>query len=167
MSNMMRLLSLPDEVQGLVTDGKLSAGHARALVGSDDAGRYAQEIVSKGLNVRQTEALVSKTADEAGQIASGSSRTHADKKTVKFAVTQKDPDTLDLERKVSNALGLPVSIDFRGGEGGDVRISYTSLAQLDDICRRLVKSRATASSPARPGRGRAAVLPRGPARQTE
>ncbi len=132
-ANMTRLLSLPKPVLALVQDGKLSAGHARALVGADRAESLAQEIVSKGLNVRQTEALVRKGD---GPAPRGDTKAPPKKPA---AAVEKDPDTLALERNVSDMLGLAVSIDFDGEEGGSVRIVYKTLEQLDDICRRLAQ----------------------------
>lgn len=139
-ANMMRLLSLPAAVQDLVRSGQLSAGHARALVGADDADTLAQAVLVKGLNVRQTEALVGQVRADAGPVTEKVSGKAG--KSVSFkARGDKDADTAALERDVSNALGLPVAIDFKGPEtGGDVRISYSTLEQLDDICRRLAQT---------------------------
>ncbi|MGF1453975.1 MAG: ParB/RepB/Spo0J family partition protein [Alphaproteobacteria bacterium] len=137
-ANMTRLLSLPPSVQDLVRTGALSAGHARALVGADDADVLAKAIMSKGLNVRQTEALVrTESADDSAPSAADKTG----KKVAFKAGPEKDADTAALERNVSNAIGLPVAIDFRGPEsGGTVRITYSSLEQLDDICRRLAQT---------------------------
>lgn len=124
-ANTLRLLTLPAAVQDQVDTGALSAGHARALVGHDDAERLAAEIVRKGLSVRQTERLVQK-AKQPSQSARPRTST-------------KDPDTVALERDLSNMLGLRVSIKFRGegADGGSVTINYATLDQLDDILQRL------------------------------
>ncbi|MCA1456370.1 ParB/RepB/Spo0J family partition protein [Bradyrhizobium sp. BRP22] len=124
-ANMMRLTKLPAEVQALIASGELSAGHARALIGVPDPLGVAKRIVAEGLNVRQTEAL----AHDEGvpvrkpQKARGGSK-------------EKDPDTLALEKRVSDALGLTVSVNHRD-PGGIVQISYRSLEQLDEVMRRL------------------------------
>ncbi|ABD85862.1 ParB/RepB/Spo0J family partition protein [Rhodopseudomonas palustris] len=124
-ANMMRLTRLPDDVQALIAAGKLSAGHARALIGVPDASAAAQRIVAEGLNVRQAEAL----AHEEGVPERAPQKARAGK-------AAKDPDTLALEKRVSDALGMKISIDDRGGAGA-VQIKYRDLDQLDDIVRRL------------------------------
>ena len=125
-ANMMRLTKLPDEVQALISSGELSAGHARALIGVPDAVAAAKRIVQEGLSVRQTEAL----AHEQGV---------PERKPQKprVAKAEKDADTIALEKRVSDALGLKVAIDHRD-PGGMVQIRYGDLDQLDDIMRRLV-----------------------------
>ncbi len=122
LANTMRLLKLPDSVQALVRDGSLSAGHARALIGRDDAEAVAKEIVKKGLNVRDVEALVmGRKPDDA---ASEKSQT----KTV-----HKDPDTRAAERAMSDALGLSVTMNPGSGEAGEVIIRYKTLEQFETI----------------------------------
>ncbi|MCG8694961.1 MAG: ParB/RepB/Spo0J family partition protein [Minwuiales bacterium] len=118
-ANMVRLLSLPDEVQEMLDDGRLSAGAARALITAEDPVKLAREIVSRGLNVRDAEKI----------------RQRASKP--KQAAPEKDADTQALEDSLEAALGLKVAIKHRGDRGGDVRIAYKSLEQLDEICRRL------------------------------
>ncbi len=120
-ANTLRLLKLPGDVRQLLTDGALSAGHARTLVTAENPMALAQRIVSEGLSVRQAEALAQ--TPEAGQ------RTKEEPKS-------KDADTLALEKLLSNATGLGVAINHKNG-GGELRISYSSLEQLDDLCRRL------------------------------
>jgi ParB family chromosome partitioning protein len=122
-ANMMRLLTLPEKVQALLDNGALSMGHARALVTSDNAEWLAQEIVAKGLNVRQAEDLA-REAPRSGGGGRGPVR------------PVKDADTRALEKQLSEALGLQVSIDHKG-PGGSVSIKYRSLDQLDDITARL------------------------------
>ena len=118
-ANMRRLLMLPDIVKTYLADGRLSAGHARALVTADDPTKLAHRIVDQSLNVRDAEKLTKKPR-------------------TKVKPTRKDPDTLALERDISSTLGLQVDIKFLGEqEGGLVKISYTTLEQLDEICRRL------------------------------
>ena len=124
-ANMMRLTKLPDQVQAYIADGKLSAGHARALIGVPDAAAAAKRIVEEGLNVRQTEAL----AHEEGVPERKPQKTRS-------GAPAKDSDTLALEKRVSDVLGLKVSVDHRN-PGGTVLIKYTDLDQLDEILRRL------------------------------
>ncbi|UWQ79300.1 ParB/RepB/Spo0J family partition protein [Leisingera sp. S132] len=124
-ANLVRLLHLPEDVQTLVQERKLSAGHARALITSDNASELATKIVKGGLSVRATEALVKK--DAAGI------QTGGPKKARK--VPEKDADTRALEGDLSAMLKMKVSIDHKpGGEAGAVTISYESLDQLDELC---------------------------------
>lgn len=126
-ANMMRLTKLPDDVQALITSGALSAGHARALIGVPDPSTAAKRIVTEGLNVRQAEAL----AHEEGVAERKPQKARADK-------AQKDSDTLALEKRVSDALGLAVTVDHKN-PGGVVQIRYRDLEQLDEILKRLDK----------------------------
>jgi ParB family chromosome partitioning protein len=120
-ANTLRLLTLPEPVRALIRDGKLTAGHARTLIGRDDAEARAKDIVEGLLSVREAEQR---------------SGTH---KSSKKKVVLKDPNTRALEESVSNALGLKVQIIHKGSKGGEVRIAYKSLEQLDEINRRLSK----------------------------
>lgn len=126
-SNTLRLLGLPKPVKALVADGKLSAGHGRALLGGDDPAAMAKAVLAKELNVRQTEDLVRKSRTEA--VARRGNRHRGGGR-------EKDPDTLALERDLSALLGLKVSIGPRG-EAGSLTIHYRNLDQLDDLLRRL------------------------------
>jgi ParB family transcriptional regulator, chromosome partitioning protein len=121
-ANTLRLLTLPEPVRAIIRDGKLTAGHARTLIGHPDAEARAAEIVSGNLNVRQAE-----------QRSSIQKASKAKPKPV-------DPNIRDLESRLSNALGLKVQVIHKGSKGGEVRISYRTLEQLDDINRRLSKS---------------------------
>jgi ParB family transcriptional regulator, chromosome partitioning protein len=123
-ANMMRLTKLPAEVWAYISSGQLSAGHARALIGVPDPSAAAKRIVEEGLNVRQAEALahVEGVPERKTQKPRGG-------KT-------KAPDTLALEKRVSDALGLKVSVDHRE-PGGTVVIRYRDLDQLDGIVRKL------------------------------
>ena len=120
-TNTMRLLKLPEPVKAYIREGKISAGAARSLIGAPDPERVAHEIVHRGLNVRQAEAL-------AKERTSGAART----KTVQ----QKQADTLALERRLSDQLGLRVKLTQRGA-GGVLSIEFRNLDQLDDLLRRL------------------------------
>lgn len=124
-ANLVRLLHLPEDVQQLVQERKLSAGHARALITSDNASELAAKIVKGGLSVRATEALVKKTA------AGGSIKPARKSKKSE----EKDADTRALEGDLSAVLKMKVSIDHKpGGEAGSVTISYETLDQLDELC---------------------------------
>jgi ParB family transcriptional regulator, chromosome partitioning protein len=127
-ANTLRLLSLPQAVQDLVSDGSLSAGHARTLIGLENAETLAREIVSKGLSVREAEALTRKTTAKPGPT------THSARSL------SKDADTLALEKNITDALGLSVSISHKGEKGGSVLVDYKTLEQLDEICRRLSRT---------------------------
>jgi ParB family transcriptional regulator, chromosome partitioning protein len=123
-ANMMRLTKLPAEVQAYIAKGQLSAGHARALIGVPDPLAVAKRIVEEGLNVRQAEAL----AHVEGVPARKQQKPRSGK--------AKDADTRALEKRVSDALGLAVSIDHRDS-AGTVHIRYRDLDQLDEVVRRL------------------------------
>lgn len=123
-ANTLRLLKLSDTVKAYVMSGKLTAGHARMLVGQPNAEELAEEIVSRGLNVRQVEAMAR---------ASGKEQT---KELKPKRGAGKDADTLALEKRVSDALGLTVSIDHRRG-AGILHVHYRNLEQLDEVLRRL------------------------------
>ena len=127
-ANTLRLLRLPKAVQDHLSNGLLTAGHARALLDVAQAEDAARQIIDRGLNVRQTEAFAKKLKDG----ASGRPGPAAAKRG-------KDADTRDLEANLSNALGLTVDIRDTGG-AGEVRVRYENLEQLDDICRRLSRS---------------------------
>lgn len=126
-ANLLRLLSLPQDVQDLLQDGRLSAGHARALITSPDPSALAQKVVKDGLSVRATEALVRKDGSSAKPKGTGSGKTSGP--------AEKDADTLALERDLSAAIGMKVTIDHKaGGEEGVLSISYKSLDDLDTLC---------------------------------
>ena len=124
LANTIRLLKLPEGVQDLVRAGALSAGHARPLIGRADAAALAERIVSRGLNVRQVEAL---TQD----------RAPAKAKRQK----SKDSDTRAAEAELRETLGLEVEIRKGKGEKGELRIRYTTLEQLEEIRHRLLRRR--------------------------
>ncbi|MFO7856996.1 MAG: ParB/RepB/Spo0J family partition protein [Paracoccaceae bacterium] len=125
LANTLRLLSLPDAALDLLEAGRISAGHARALIGSPDPARLAAEVAARGLSVRQTEALARRI-----KIDPSPQRRRA----------EKDPDTMALEADLTAALGLSVRIEHKSGsEGaaGELRIIYKDLDELDGICRLL------------------------------
>jgi ParB family chromosome partitioning protein len=123
-ANTMRLLKLSDTVKAFINSGKLSAGHARTLIGQPNADALAEEIVSRGLNVRQVEALARKSGNEQANALKPKRR------------AGKDPDTVALEKRLSDVLGLQVSVDHRA-DGGILQIHYRNLDQLEDVLRRL------------------------------
>ena len=123
-ANLMRLLTLPEDVQDYLIYGVLSIGHARTLVGNDDAVRLAREIVNQKLSVRQAE-----------QLAKNGFK---DKPKAAAKPTVKDPDTVQIEKELSATLRMKVTIDHKPDqEGGKLSISYRSLDQLDDLLRAL------------------------------
>ncbi|SFC80781.1 ParB/RepB/Spo0J family partition protein [Tropicimonas isoalkanivorans] len=130
-ANVMRLLQLPDEVQGLLREGKLSAGHARALITSSNPAELARQVVGGGLSVRETEALVRKAAQPA---KTGTARNAGGK-------PEKDADTRALEQDISANLGMKVSIEHLDIDGsGRLTIQYRTLDQLDALCQVLTSS---------------------------
>ena len=133
-ANSVRLLQLPNEVQTYLREGKLSAGHARALITADDPAELARQVIRKNLSVRETEKLVKTSA--AGPRDSGG------KSAATTARPAKDADTKALEGDLSANLGMKVSVDHAPGqEAGQMTIKYSSLDQLDDLCRLLSATR--------------------------
>jgi ParB family chromosome partitioning protein len=123
-ANMLRLLQLPEELQVMVRDGRLSAGHARAILTAPDPRALAHRAIMEGLNVREIERL----AQIAKEVKHGP--------RVSSAGERKNADTRALEQSLSSALGLEVTIAEKGA-GGELKIAYKTLEQLDDIMRRL------------------------------
>jgi len=121
-ANAMRLLGLPDPVKALLEQGRLTAGHARALLSGADPAALAEQVVARGLNVRQTERLVQQRQ------SAPSAKTPR----------EKDADTVALERDLSALLGLRVTIGIQG-RGGALTIHYRTLEQLDDVLKRLTQ----------------------------
>ncbi len=119
-ANLLRLLNLPEDVQAMLREGKLTAGHARALITAEDPSMLARKVVLEGLSVRQTETLTK--APE------------APKKAAKKRVHEKDADTRALENDLSAALGMKVSLDYDGGGKGRVVVEYRSMEELDRLC---------------------------------
>ncbi|WP_026607787.1 ParB/RepB/Spo0J family partition protein [Methylocapsa acidiphila] len=129
-ANSLRLLKLPERTKQHLAAGRISAGHARALLAMSDADPLAERIVAQGLSVREVERIVQEEA-ERGLAQKG-------KGGPKRAAPEKDADTRALESALIAALGLKVSIANKG-ESGELRIAYKTLEQLDAICR-LLKS---------------------------
>jgi len=121
-SNTLRLLELENNIQEMVISGELTMGHARALIGVPDAFEKANEIIKKKLSVRQTEKIT------------------AQFKKTKKTKNIKDSNILDLEKELSNKIGLKTSIQFNeSGSSGSLTLYYSDLNQLDDIMKRLKK----------------------------
>ena len=120
-ANTLRLLKLPDAVKALLMQGRLTAGHARALLGARDPVALARKIVAEGLSVRQAEALAARSA----------TATPKRKKSL-----EQDAATRALESDLAKLLGLAVEI-AHGAAGGALTIRYRTLEQLDDVIRRL------------------------------
>ena len=108
----------------MVRSRQISAGHARMLLGQPNAEEIANEIIAKGLSVRQIEAAMRKEGRAQSRDVAGTSRA-------------KDPDTKALEQRLSDTLGLEVAVDHRGDGGGTLRIKYRDLDQLDGVLRKL------------------------------
>ena len=132
-ANTLRLLKLPDAVKGYIQDGRLTAGHARMLIGEPNAEQLAQDIVARDLNVREVEAMARERAQKSGKKQTSGRRVHG--------AAAKDADTLAAEKRLTDALGLTVSIDQRRGGGGTLSIRYRDFDQLDDVIQRLERRR--------------------------
>ena len=128
-ANTLRLLQLPEEVLWYVRHGKMSAGHARALITAPNPGELAEQIVREGLNVRQAEALARRAAEgpKPGRPKSSAG-----------AESEGGADIAALEQDLTDALGLQVQLADRGGKG-QLTLRYGTLEQLDDLCRRLMR----------------------------
>jgi len=132
-ANMLRLLALPDEVRDLLREGKLTAGHARPLIGLEDAAVLAREVVQSGMSVRQVERIAKARARVRDRGEGGSSDSSS---ANGGSATGADADTAALERELTQLLGLKVQIVFNG-QGGILSVHYHTLEQLDDVLRRL------------------------------
>lgn len=128
-ANMLRLLNLPPSIRASVVDGSLSAGHARALLGAQNPEALADEVIRNGLSVRATEALVARLAQS--DVAAARGTPAKDPPKVESA------DTRALIRRLSSRLGLAVSLSHRADESGTLTIRYSSLEQLEGVCRLL------------------------------
>lgn len=131
LANTLRLLNLPANIQSMVVHGELTAGHARALLGLKDPEGLARRVAERGLSVREVERIAQDEQRPAepvsGKTAAGSRRK---------APADKDPDTRALEKAIEDVIGLNVAIEH-GTRGGEIRIRYATLEQLDGLCRRL------------------------------
>jgi len=134
LANMMRLLALPDEVLAMVREGRLSAGHARAVLTAPDPAALAREAVKKGLTVRQLEAAV-----KAAMRGPGGGPPGARQGRSGGGASEKDADTRLLEGDLSAAIGMRVEIQHGPDGAGALRITYRSLEELDRLCQRLAE----------------------------
>ena len=128
LANTLRLLKLPQGVQDLVRQGTLTAGHARTLVGREDAEKLAQQIIERGLNVREAE-LLAKGEGAVGGVPANTNTVRQPR--------EKDPDTRAFEKELTDALGLKVEIKRGSGESGVLSVKYGNFDQLDYIRKRL------------------------------
>jgi len=117
-ANTIRLLQLPEQVKAWVREGKLTAGHARTLLGLADPEGRARELIAGAFTVREAEQRSKPAKKPGGKV-------------------RKDPNVADMEASISNRLGLKVEIIHKGDKGGEIRVRYKTLEQLDDIARRL------------------------------
>jgi len=120
-ANTLRLMKLPAAVRDMVGDGRLSAGHARALVTAENPAALANRIVAQGLSVRQTEAMTQ----------------NATASTTKKALPAKNADVAALERQLEERLGLRISIAYSESGAGELKIRFRNDDQLEAVCRRL------------------------------
>ena len=118
-ANILRLLTLPQSIQDMISEGKISPGHARAIMNSAFPEQLAEKIINENLSVREAESLAKS------------------KKNTVQKIKLKDPDTIDLEEKISEKLGLNVSINHSGKKGGYIKIEYKSLDQLELVTQKL------------------------------
>ena len=123
-ANTLRLLALPEEVAGLLEAGRITAGHARALLGAADPTALAHEVVRRELSVRETEALV---------------RSQAQSRPDRRQARRRDPDLAAIEQEISAGIGFPVVVR-RSGAGGWLNIRFSSLDQFDELLRRLLNN---------------------------
>ncbi len=124
-ANLLRLLGLPQEIQDMVIVGKLTAGHARALITATDPLALAQQVVTRQLSVRETERLAKNAVPTPRE---------------RPQPPTKDADTAALESDLAAATGLKVSIDHRTDGTGTLTVRYRSLEQLDDLCQRIANA---------------------------
>ena len=121
-SNLIRILDLDEEIHQMIINGKISMGHARALIGVPNAVEKAKEIFEKKLSVREVERSTSKH------------------KQTRKKQPEKDPNIIDLEKELSDKIGLKTEIEFNdNGSSGSLKLYYSDLNQLDEIMKRLKK----------------------------
>lgn len=126
-ANTLRLNNLPETIKGKLRERSLTAGHARALLTARDPEGLAEQVIARGLSVRETERLAGEAAKESRTPRARSGG----------GTPGKDADTLAIERDLAQVLGLKVSIDLKDGERGTLTIHYETLDQLDDVLKRL------------------------------
>ncbi len=134
-ANLLRLLTMPERLKALLSEGQISMGHARALMGAADPVTLAEEVVRRGLNVRQTENLC-RGGEISPSPASAPVAPRLNQRASQHSSQPKDGDILALEETLSGQLGMPVAIDAKG-QSGEITIRYDSLTQLDTVIQRL------------------------------
>ena len=128
-ANVTRLLNLPDDVLTFLRQGKITAGHARALITSDDPSHIAQHVIRHSLSVRATEKLVESRREKGGD------------NEISIAQMTKSADTQEIEKNLKASLGMKVQIHHKSGqESGKITIAYTKLDDFDKLCRRLIQN---------------------------
>lgn len=130
-TNILRLLKLPDDIKEMVEDGKISAGHARALLGRDNAMALAKRIVDETLSVRDIEDIIRE------QEGRNSKQTSVEKTTETKIVKIKTAETIALEHKLSEILGTIAKIDYNDAGKGSIKLMFRTMDQFDDICKRM------------------------------
>lgn len=129
-ANTIRLLSLPDLLQEYVSEGKLSAGHARVLVGHDNAPQIAEDAIRKGLNVRQLEKIMQKYREGESTPANNNSF---------------DPDKESIEAQLSRLLGFKTSLKLNHKGGGVIEIAFETMEDIDSLMQTLMKMKGFAA----------------------
>ena len=138
-ANLLRLSDAPKAVRQALVDGLISMGHARAALGAADPAALVKHIIAEGLSVRAVEKLAAQNKTDNHESGSGNAGTSG-----KSEKAEKDADTRALEKTVADSLGLAVAIDDKGMDGkgrergGELRLSYKTLEQLDDLVARLI-----------------------------
>lgn len=127
-TNILRLLKLPERCKTLLSEGKISAGHARLLLSADQPDALAERIVAEDLSVRDVERILQETSESRNGKGQGPRKREAE---------EKDADTRALEKTLLEALGVHVTITQKAGETGEMLVRYTTLDQLEFVCRRL------------------------------
>lgn len=135
-ANLIRLLSLPEKIRRYLEEDKLTMGHARALLGAENAEALADEVIRRDLNVRQTENLAKGGNGEMPEKAYKRPGTPSSSRGQSYSSANKDPEIIALEENLSESLGMKVGINDRGQQG-EIVITYESLTQLDKILQRL------------------------------
>jgi ParB family chromosome partitioning protein len=131
-TNLLRLLRLPERAKTLLAEGKISAGHARVLVTASDPDGLAEKIVAQGLSVRQTEKMAGAAA-----ASPNAKKRQAQQKSTAEEPKENDADTRAMEKTLMEQLGMEVVITHKGGESGEVLVRYKTFDQLELVCRRL------------------------------
>ncbi len=133
-SNVMRLLNLPDDVKQMIKEGKLSFGHARALVTSDDASAVAQKVLDDSLNVRDTEKLVKRRKNPQSDARDSEKKRDA---SLYESSTHADPEVLNISHQIEQLSGLKTNIKLKGNSSGIIELSFENFSQLDKFIQKI------------------------------